>query len=253
MAYREIAKKVDAILSSSGFETYGFKIGWYNDCVQESFVFPYDYDTYAVLIVSTPDMFENGLVPFVLKVDCVSSNDILDEYMKDRFNDIKKEFSDYDVEAVHDFELLPSRRPKILVQTAGHVAGAAYYYQRKDVQPDPWSENKKIFGVSIHPKYGGWFAFRGALIFKNVLCPDLEKKEPLNVVSDSKKVQELLERFNGNWQDWSFRDIISVDKKYSEMQKEYFATLPKDRQKVIDKIKMNYKDSCTNQGDDEVK
>lgn len=49
-------------------------------------------------------------------------------------------FPEHDIEAVHDFELLPSRRPKVLVQTAGHVSGAAYYYQRKDVVPDPWDK-----------------------------------------------------------------------------------------------------------------
>ena len=53
-----------------------------------------------------------------------------------------QKFSEIDVEAIHDFELLPSRRPKVLVQTAGHVAGAAYYYQRADVQPDPWDQSQ---------------------------------------------------------------------------------------------------------------
>ena len=60
-----------------------------------------------------------------------------------------QKFSDIEIEAIHDFELLPSRRPKVLVQTAGHVAGAAYYYQRKDVQPDPWDEST----VSIAPDH----------------------------------------------------------------------------------------------------
>lgn len=36
------------------------------------------------------------------------------------------------------------RRPKILSQTAGHVAGAAYYYRNV--------VNKSMFGVSVHPK-----------------------------------------------------------------------------------------------------
>lgn len=33
---------------------------------------------------------------------------------------------------IHDFELLPNRRPKVLMCTCGHIAGAAYYY-RPDV------------------------------------------------------------------------------------------------------------------------
>ena len=50
-----------------------------------------------------------------------------------------------EVHALHDFELHHSRRPKVLVQTAGHVAGAARYYQRSDVINDPWDE-KKVSG-----------------------------------------------------------------------------------------------------------
>ena len=51
-----------------------------------------------------------------------------------------------DVEIIQDFELHPkTRRPKLLVQTAGHVSGAAYYYQRTDVCKDPWPEKKASF------------------------------------------------------------------------------------------------------------
>jgi len=47
-------------------------------------------------------------------------------------------FPDSEVECIHDYEFHHSRRPKVLVQTAGHIAGAAYYYQRHDVMNDPW-------------------------------------------------------------------------------------------------------------------
>lgn len=49
--------------------------------------------------------------------------------------------------------------------------------------------------------------------------------------------KELLERFNFRWKDWTYRDIIPVEKKYSEDQKEYFSTPPKDRKVLIDKLK----------------
>lgn len=91
--------------------------------------------------------------------------------------------------------------------------------------------------MSIHPKYGGWFALRGVLIFKNIKHPDLERVSPVDVVKTYELKKELLERFNFNWQDWTFRDIIPVEKKYAEDQKEYFATLPKDRGALIEKIK----------------
>lgn len=37
-----------------------------------------------------------------------------------------------------------SRRPKILVQTVGHVSGAVYYYQKSDVADQPWPPDKVI-------------------------------------------------------------------------------------------------------------
>ena len=44
------------------------------------------------------------------------------------------------IDTIQDFELHPNRRPKILVQTVGHVSGAAYYYQRADMKHDPWGK-----------------------------------------------------------------------------------------------------------------
>ena len=43
---------------------------------------------------------------------------------------------------MHDFELTHTRRPKVLVQTAGHVAGGAYYYQKSDVINEEWGPKK---------------------------------------------------------------------------------------------------------------
>lgn len=51
-----------------------------------------------------------------------------------------QEFPEGEAETIHDFEMHPNRRPKVLVQTAGHVAGAAYYYQASDVKGNPWGD-----------------------------------------------------------------------------------------------------------------
>ena len=89
--------------------------------------------------------------------------DPVDECFKDLFSDvIKSNFPDEDVETLHDFEMRKISSgstsasetsfieiPKMLVQTAGHVAGYVYYYQQKDVQPYPWDKDKKMFGVSL--------------------------------------------------------------------------------------------------------
>jgi len=146
-------------------------------------------------------------------------------------------FPNQAMECIHDFELHHSRRPKVLVQTAGHVAGAAYYYQRSDVLNDPWTPDTRIYGVSVHPKYGGWFALRGVAIFPDTLVPDLSRIFPPDIISDNAQRIELLERYNNNWRDWSFRDIIPPATRYSEEQKLYFLTPPKDRVKLLTEMK----------------
>ena len=178
-------------------------------------------------------MYEKGFKPFLEKIDCLSTKDPLDQCMTLHFQKIKGEFPTYDIETMHDFELHPNRRPKILVQTAGHVSGAAYYYQKGEVKNPPWDNKKRIFGVSIHPTFGGWFAFRGAVIFKNVQVPFLIQKPPIDIVESEEKKIELLEKFNTNWEDWSYRDITNPDQKYSMEQKAYFSTPPSKRFELL--------------------
>ena len=188
-------------------------------------------------VASVPSMFEKLFEPWLAQQYKAGGNtfdklpqdtDPVDQCFKDLFSDvIKSKFPDEDVEALHDFEMREgSDIPKVLVQTAGHMAGYAYYYQRKDVQPDPWDKDKKMYGVFVHPRYGGWFAFRGVLIFKGLLAPELKQRDPVDCVSSWEKRKELLQEYNFNWQEWKYRDVIDgeVAGKYSEEQKRYFRT-----------------------------
>ncbi|XP_078074781.1 cyanocobalamin reductase / alkylcobalamin dealkylase isoform X1 [Mustelus asterias] len=227
-----IQQRLSACLAPLGFECYPFKIGWYNAALRPSFHLQYSDDTLVFVILSTPQMFEKAFKPFIADKQLSTVRDPIDECVIHYFSLVKKNFSDQKIEVMHDFEMLPNRKPKVLVQTAAHVAGAAYYYQMKDVQQNPWGE-KKMYGVCIHPRYGGWFAMRGVLIFPNVQVPSLEQKLPVDCVSTDEKRIELLERFNLHWQDWTYRDIIDVEERYSEEQKQYFATRPAERFKLL--------------------
>ncbi|ETE72041.1 Methylmalonic aciduria and homocystinuria type C protein-like protein, partial [Ophiophagus hannah] len=91
----------------------------------------------------------------------------------------------------------------------------------------------KIYGVCIHPSYGGWFAIRALLLFPDIKVPFLLQKSPIDCVPTEEKRIELLEKFNFHWRDWSYRDIIEVKDKYSEEQKTYFATPPAERLKLL--------------------
>ncbi|KAK8400133.1 hypothetical protein O3P69_003082 [Scylla paramamosain] len=182
-------------------------------------------------------MFEKAFIPYLASADCTrTKQDPIDQCMMHYFAAIKAEFADLEIETIHDFQTTPSKRPRVLVQTAGHVSGAVRYYQRKDLLSDPWCPERKIFGVCVHPEFGGWFALRGVAIFTTVNCPELQRKCPREILTTENEVAELLRRYNDQWEDWSFRDIIVPKKRYSKEQREYFATKPADRLPLIEKL-----------------
>ncbi len=89
---------------------------------------------------------------------------------------------------------------------------------------------QKMFGVCIHPRLGGWFAIRALLVFKDVqMGEELQQKDPPDCVCSQEDRIELLECFNFRWQDWSYRDIIPTEERYSPRQREYFLTPPGQR------------------------
>lgn len=217
-------------LKDKGFEIYPFKVGWYNALTSQAHQLPYESDNLAAVILSTPSMFEKVFVPFLQSRACDGIRDPIDECISHTVSSsVSMCCPNQSVDVMYDFELLPSRKPKFLAQTAAHVAGAAFYYRASDVHNPPWG-NKKMFGVCIHPRLGGWFAIRALLIFKDVLMgEEFQQRDPPDCVSRQEERIELLERFNFHWQDWSYRDIIPVEERYSLQQKEYFITPPAQR------------------------
>ena len=225
-----LVKNLDQFGRPLGLKFYPFCIGWYNKKVDARFHLDYESNTLAFCVISIPNFFENSFLPYVKNIK-KSVNDPFDQCMIYTFKNLKNGLKE-EIDVIHDFELTPNRRPKILVQTAGHVSGAAFYYQKEDVLENPWGK-KKIFGVSCHPWYGGWFGFRGVLIFKNILTPFLTYREPEDLLSVEQKIQ-LLDRFNHNWEDWSFRDVYNMSgEKYSQFQQDYFQCKPSDRYQLL--------------------
>ena len=94
-----------------------------------------------------------------------ASRDPLDECMSRTMASAREElFLDMrNVTVMHDFELLPNRRPRVLAQTAAHVSGAVRLFQEGDVAaPELLAgvRSAKVYPVCMHPKFGGWFAIR---------------------------------------------------------------------------------------------
>merc|ERR1712183_1107764 len=113
-------------------------------------------------------MFEQAFLPFMESIGCQGVSDPIDQCVKHYINSaVLQCFPDQKVDVSYDYEMLPSRKPKFLAQTAAHVSGAAFYYQQTDVTDHSWG-NKKMFGVCVHPTFGGWFAIRSLLVFGGV-------------------------------------------------------------------------------------
>ncbi|XP_071492457.1 cyanocobalamin reductase / alkylcobalamin dealkylase-like [Diadema antillarum] len=217
-----------------GFEIHPFKIGWYNEKVEPGFHLSYPEDTLAFCVISTPSMFDKAFLPFVERLrerSSIENRDPVDSCVAEHLQKAKEVLSpDHEVDIIQDFEMHPAtRRPKLLVQTAGHVSGAAYYYKKEDVSNSPWPLKKKIYGVSLHPNFGGWFAFRGAIIIKDLTCSYMPRTLPPKLLTSDDDIVDLLERFNNNWRDGTYRDVIPVEERYSDEQIRYWDTAPSKR------------------------
>ncbi|XP_061681465.1 cyanocobalamin reductase / alkylcobalamin dealkylase isoform X1 [Syngnathoides biaculeatus] len=221
-------------LSKLGFEVYTLKVGWYNSVLPPKLHLPHPDDCLAVVVLSTPSMFEKAFLPFLEERGSQGLSDPIDLCVKHCVTSVlSQKFAGQKVDVRYDYELLPSRKPKFLAQTAAHMSGAAFYYQQSDVSDQPWA-SKKMFGVCVHPRLGGWFAIRALLVFQDIkMNPEELQPEPRDCVPSREARIRLLEDFNFRWQDWSYRNIVTPTETYSQKQQDYFATPPAQRHALL--------------------
>lgn len=229
---------VESFCAERGLECAPFKLSWYNAAVK-SHKFQLDCapsDSLCYVIISQPSMFEKSFLPFVSQNwSDVANNaiqDPLDQCMRQVFAHLKKQLHQFDENslAFHDFELHANRRPKVLVQTAGHVSGAVRFYQESDADPNHLeriNNSDKIFPVCLHPRFGGWFALRGVIILPHCPVPDLVQLSPPDILESREQVSHLLNLYNYHWRDGRFRDCSpTIEARYSQSQQDYFAASP---------------------------
>lgn len=234
----------------AGFECYAFNLDWYNEVVSHVFKLDkqYAHNSLAIVVLNTPRMFQASFKPWLIKqlgkqgdgyADRYS--DPLDQYCKYTMKNVKdsvlKTFPGlHKFDVVHDFEILPSRRPKILLPTCGHVAGCCYYYQPvhvdyKVIKDSP--DCSSYMGLSIHPVFGGWFAYRAVFIVPDVEASSLEKSEPEKLLPND-QIFYALTLFNAHWKDGRYRSVTKPNCKYDDEQIAYFNMPPEERWALID-------------------
>ncbi|GMT14477.1 hypothetical protein PFISCL1PPCAC_5774, partial [Pristionchus fissidentatus] len=255
LSHESVVERIETSLPrSDGFEVYPFRISSYNSVVSSDFILDYPSDSLAVLIVSTPKMFDVSYKRWIKEeVSKAGSFDSfteevsspISEFIDSRLDQVQEDLSSIPFDIIHDHSMTPSRKPKILMCTCGHVAGAAYYYRQNDPtlietnngkkwDPKPAATNLKFIGLSLHSQFGGHFAFRSVLIFPDVNLPtSFKEREPTPVLHSIDEIRDALEKFNYAWRDSQFRDCGSPKERYSSTQMEYFGKPPTERWEII--------------------
>ncbi|CAJ0584673.1 unnamed protein product, partial [Mesorhabditis spiculigera] len=250
MNFAQILEHTKRILpEKDGFEVYPFRLGSYNSQVGPEFKLPYEDNAAGFLVLSTPDMFDVAFQNWIKvqhelhgsfeDLQEMVANPIAD-FIKSRVDDLCEKFNGMNFEVFHDHSLHPNRKPKIVMCTCGHVSGAAYYYHPTNFISNDWPNvkdmgpNLKFIGVSLHPIYGGHFAFRFTVLFKDVVVPDgFVEPKPMKIALSDEEAREAMDLFNYNWRDSRFRDVGQPKKRYSECQMNYFGRPPADRWDII--------------------
>eukprot|EP01129_Flabellula_baltica_P001757 TRINITY_DN1167_c0_g2_i1.p1 TRINITY_DN1167_c0_g2~~TRINITY_DN1167_c0_g2_i1.p1 ORF type:complete len:234 (-),score=40.56 TRINITY_DN1167_c0_g2_i1:110-811(-) len=120
------------------------------------------------------------------------------------------------------------------IQTAGHVAGVAYY-------------DKESYW-SVHPEYGMWFIYKAVVIFPNISysdCYDIPREIPDPVLTEQEKTQIVTltkKAMNESWTNigtlLEIRDVCEVGRewRYDGLMLDYFYPVGTTKAQVLEKI-----------------
>ncbi len=139
------------------------------------------------------------------------------------------------------------RPPFYHVQSVGHIAGVDEYVEPTSACDDVtlitrhrdeemWGDlRSKILGVSLHPHFGGWYAYRMLLVLNNVSWPDSIDIKPITFLTPEERSTVITE-FNsrpdiGHWRDFNNKEI-SVPR-YDTVQFLFFHEKSTDKRRRI--------------------
>ncbi|CAE7581475.1 mmachc, partial [Symbiodinium pilosum] len=151
--------------------------------------------------------------------------------------------------------------PYYHVQTIGAVCAEDEHIEAKDVDGegrDDWQEElsdrleetrdpkmwgtesemlRKIFGVNVHPVWGGWYAYRALIVLRKGTQASLQQPEPLTflMLEDKKRI---LSEYNLRHQLCLWRDINDShvpERRYSPEEYFFFTeTSPDKRRRFLE-------------------
>lgn len=126
------------------------------------------------------------------------------------------------------------RPPYVHAQSLGYVSAATEYVGGYSNDPNNAEGDSKLvhdtheprLSTSIHPRYGGWFAYRILLVLNGIVFHgNLPRPTPLSFLSRDEKTS-IIEEYNdqpelGYWRDFHNRDTGPL-LRYDPVQFAYF-------------------------------
>jgi len=67
---------------------------------------------------------------------------------------------------------------------------------------------RKIFGVNVHPVWGGWYAYRALVVLRGASVENLPRPEPLKFLSQE-DARRILKEYNLNAPECRWRDLMA--------------------------------------------
>lgn len=231
-------------------------VGWYNDLRKESAggsqLLDVPDDTLAFLVYNGP-----GYIDTVFEYFLETSQDESCHFVDGATDAVLKGLSAQFSAGVGASTInLDKGPPYFHAQSLGVVAGVGQHLDPSEIQdaawhetvssqllsirsPDMWGSDvavrQKIFGISMHPEFGGWFAYRGLLILHNVRASSLQRPTVVAAVTDEAEKKRILEEYNLRADDCFWRDLMRnghpAEHRYTPEEMYFFTDMNLNRRK----------------------
>jgi len=148
--------------------------------------------------------------------------------------------------------------PYYHVQTAGAVAGVDQHIEITDIiGEESWKNDlsdmledtrdqkmwgtdpetlRKAFAVNVHPKWGGWYAYRALVVLRGAKVPTLTQKAPLKFL-EQEDMKRIIYEYNVRHSECRWRDLPHhpPDARYTPEEYFFFTeTSPAKRKRYLE-------------------
>lgn len=250
-----------------------FLVGWYNDLRREtargSQLLDLPEDTLAFLLYSGPGFIDTIVEYFMhhsRDEDCHYVDGAVDALMEGLISELPE---DVNAKAIN----LDKGPPYFHAQSLGVVAGVGQHLDPAEIDDPEWHESiskqllenrspevwgtdmavrRKMFGISVHPEFGGWYAYRGVVVLHGIRTSMLMRPPCIVAVQDVSEKKRIIEEYNLRADDCRWRDLLrsghSPDKRYSPEEMLFFSEMNLGKRRRFLEMKVDIRKVSTADG-----